>query len=137
MSRQSVAAMQARLDAGAFNRLLGLQVIAADYDKQEIQVQVPLQPALERVPGSGQFHGGVIASVIDTVGVYALMMADGVPPSTVNFRVDYLRPAVDTTLHVLGKVLKQGKTISLVDVTVSNDQGKALAVGRLNYATVR
>jgi acyl-coenzyme A thioesterase PaaI-like protein len=43
---------------------------------------------LERERDSGQWHGGPIAAIADTVGDYALMMLLGRPSPTVNFRVD-------------------------------------------------
>ena len=57
-----------------------------------------MRPEFERGAGTGQWHGGPIAAIIDTVGDYALIMAlrRGLP--TINFRVDYLRPAIKTAL---------------------------------------
>ena len=51
-----------------------------------------MRPEFERGAGTGQWHGGPIAAIIDTVGDYALVMAlrRGLP--TINFRVDYLGP---------------------------------------------
>ena len=55
-----------------------------------------MRPEFERGAGTGQWHGGPLAAIIDTVGDYALIMAlrRGLP--TINFRVDYLRPAIKT-----------------------------------------
>ena len=49
-----------------------------------------MRPEFERGAGTGQWHGGPMAAIIDTVGDYALIMAlrRGLP--TINFRVDYL-----------------------------------------------
>ena len=58
-----------------------------------------MRPEFERGAGTGQWHGGPMAAIIDTVGDYALIMAlrRGLP--TINFRVDYLRPAIKTRPH--------------------------------------
>ena len=50
-------------------------------------------PEFERREGTNQFHGGPIASFIDTVGDYALVIGLGAGVPTINYRVDYLRPA--------------------------------------------
>jgi acyl-coenzyme A thioesterase PaaI-like protein len=71
---------------------------------------------LER--GTGQWHGGPIAAIIDTVGDYALVMLLGRPLPTVNFRVDYLRPAV-----------------GIVGIDATNEAGQLVAIGRATYAT--
>ena len=56
----------------------------------------PMRPEFERRPGTKQWHGGPIASIIDTVGDFALGMLVGRGLPTINFRVDYFRPAIDT-----------------------------------------
>ena len=62
-------------------------------------MECAMRPEFERGNGTGQWHGGPIAAIIDTVGDYALIMAlrRGLP--TINFRVDYLRPAIKTDAH--------------------------------------
>lgn len=127
--------MQQRLQKAPFNSFMGLTVLSADYDKQEIVMQMKLRPEFERMAGSNQFHGGVIAAMIDAVGQYVLMMMLGKPLATINFRTDYLRPASNTSLRAVGRVLRIGKTICVSDVEVRDDADKIVAVGRANYAT--
>ncbi len=79
---------------------------------------LPMRPEFERIAGSGQWHGGPIAAVIDTVGDYALVMSIGRPLPTINFRVDYLRPAVNTALTVTARVRRAGRSVGVVDVDV-------------------
>ena len=75
------------------------------------------------------------AAIIDTVGDYALVMLLGRPLPTVNFRVDYLRPAVGTALVVTAKVRRNGRLVGVVDVDVENEAGQLVAIGRATYAT--
>ena len=58
-------------------------------------MRLAMRPSSSAGRGTGQWHGGPIAAVIDTVGDYALIMLLGRPLPTINFRVDYLRPAVE------------------------------------------
>lgn len=127
--------MQQRLEKAPFNSFLGLKVLSADYDKQEIVMQMPLRPEFERIAGSGQFHGGILSALIDAVGHYSLMMMIGKPLATINFRTDYLRPASNTSLRAVGRVWRIGKSICVADVEVLDDAGKVVAIGRGNYAT--
>jgi uncharacterized protein (TIGR00369 family) len=89
----------------------------------------------ERGAGSGQWHGGPIAAIIDTVGDYAVVMMTrgGVP--TMNIRVDYLRPAIKTDLRAKALVRKLGRSISVVDIDVWDASEKLIAVGRGTYGT--
>jgi uncharacterized protein (TIGR00369 family) len=54
---------------------------------------------------------------------------------TVNFRVDYLRPAIGTALMVTATVRRNGRLVGVVDVDVANEAGQLVAVGRATYAT--
>ena len=130
-----VEQLQERLAHSTFIDFMGLIVISADPAKEEIVIRAPMRPEWERIKGSGQWHGGPIAAVIDTVGDYALVMLLGRPLPTVNFRVDYLRPAINTDLVVTARVRRNGKTVGVVDVDVANEAGQLLAIGRATYAT--
>ncbi len=132
----TAAEIQEMLDASPFNLFLGLTVVTADPVKQEVTMRTPMRPEFERRPGSKQWHGGVIASVIDTVGDFAVGMMVGRGLPTVNFRVDYLRPAVDTALIAVSRVRRAGKSVGVADVDVFDEKGALLAIGRGTYSTL-
>jgi uncharacterized protein (TIGR00369 family) len=128
--------IQEMLDASPFNLFLGLTVVTADPVKQEVTMRSVMRPEFERRPGSKQWHGGVIASVIDTVGDFAVGMMVGRGLPTVNFRVDYLKPAVDTALVAVSRVRRAGKSVGVADVDVFDEKGALLAIGRGTYSTM-
>jgi uncharacterized protein (TIGR00369 family) len=128
--------LEEKLAHSPFIAFLGLQVLIADPEKQEVTMRSQLKPEFERGRGTGQWHGGVIASLIDTVGDYALVMLLGRPLPTINFRVDYLRPAINTALTIVARVRRAGKSVGVVDIDVYNDAEALVAVGRANYATL-
>lgn len=130
-----IDALQAKLDASPFSAFLGLTVVAADAAREEITIRAPFRPELERGAGTGQWHGGPIASVIDTVGDFALIMLIGRGLPTINFRVDYLRPAIGTDLIVTARVRRNGRSVGVSDVDVFDERGTLLAIGRASYAT--
>jgi uncharacterized protein (TIGR00369 family) len=127
--------LQQRLAQSAFIDFLNLTVLTADPGEERVVMRAEMRPEFERLKGSGQWHGGPIAAVIDTVGDYALVMLLGRPLPTVNFRVDYLRPAIDTALIVTAMVRRNGRLVGIVDVDVTNEAGQLLAIGRATYAT--
>jgi uncharacterized protein (TIGR00369 family) len=128
--------LQDKLAHSPFITFLGLEVQNANPEKQELTVRVQLRPEFERGRDTGQWHGGVIAALIDTVGDYGLVMLLGRPLPTINFRVDYLRPAIRTALTLVAHVRRAGKSVGVVDVDVLNDEGNLVAVGRANYSTL-
>ena len=129
----SAAEIQKQLDGSAFISFLGLTVVSADPAAQEVVMKLPMRPEFERGRDSGQWHGGPIAAVIDTVGDYALVMTLGRGLPTINFRVDYLRPATNTSLTATACVRRAGRTVGVVDVDVHDDAGRLIAVGRGCY----
>jgi len=130
----SAADVQAIFDRSPFISFLGLQVISVDHEKEEFTARMPLRPELERRPGTKQFHGGPIASFIDTVGDFALGMLLGGGVPTINLRIDYVRPAISEALTGIARVRRAGKTTAVVDVEVFGEDKRLVALGRGNYS---
>lgn len=128
--------LQAALGRSPFINFLGLQVVSADPEKEEVVMKLAMRPEFERGLGTGQWHGGPIAGVIDTVGDFALVMFFGKPLPTINFRVDYLRPAFNTGLTAIARVRRRGKSVGVVDIDVLDDKANLLAIGRASYSTL-
>jgi len=130
-----IDALQAQLDVSPFHRLFALTVAAVDAERQTLELRLGFTAAVERHPGTGQYHGGAIAALIDIAGDYALiaLLGHGVP--TINFRVDYLRPAAGAALRAMARVRRAGRTIGVVDVDILDDADRLVAVGRGCYGT--
>ena len=131
----TIAELQANLDRSPFISFLGLKVVEADPAREQVTMTCSMRPEFERGAGTGQWHGGPLAAIIDTVGDYALVMAlrRGLP--TINFRVDYLRPAINTGLVITARVRRAGKSVGVVDIDVLDDRKVLIAVGRASYST--
>jgi uncharacterized protein (TIGR00369 family) len=132
MTREAVEEI---LSASPFQQVLGLRLDTFDAAQQTLTLRAPYGPHVERSPGTGQYHGGVIASVIDIAGDFALIAVLGHGVPTINFRVDYLRPATKTDLIAHARVRRAGRTIGVVDVDVLDDDGRLIALGRGCYGT--
>lgn len=116
-----------------FHRFLGLVIEEISDDRERLVMRLPFGPGVERADGSGQYHGGAIASLIDIAGDFALIarLGHGVP--TINFRTDYVRPALGGALLASARIRRVGRTIALCDVDVTADTGKLVAIGRGSY----
>jgi uncharacterized protein (TIGR00369 family) len=68
----------------------------------------------------GYFHGGVIGAVADTAGGYAAMsmFPPGSDVLTLEYKINFIRPANGETLIATADVLKAGKTMAVVRVDV-------------------
>lgn len=127
------AGLEALFLASPYIALHGIRVEAVDPAAGRVVAAMALRPELERAPGSGQFHGGAIAALIDTAGdmAVALGLGGGVP--TIDLRIDYLRPATGA-LVATATLRKLGRSVALADVEVVDGQGRLCAVGRGCYA---
>jgi uncharacterized protein (TIGR00369 family) len=129
----TIERMQAMLDGSPFIHLLKMRAVSLDREKQRVVVELPLSAEFERYPGTRQFHGGVIATLIDVAGDFALvaLLGGGVP--TINLRIDYLRPATGDRLSATAFVRRAGKTIGIVDIEVTDSSNRLVAIGRGCY----
>lgn len=131
------ADLQKMFDASPFISALGLEVLSVKADTLEVEVRMPMRPNLERLPDSNQFHGGPIASLIDTTGDFAVGLAVGGGVPTIDLRIDYLRPGFGPYLTARATARRVGKTIGIADVDVFGADGKLVAIGRGCYSAKR
>lgn len=79
----------------------------------------------------GGVHGGVYASVIDTAAYWAVYcdLDENAGMVSVDLKVNYLAPVKSAKLTVKGRRIKAGRSISLAEAVVTDQEGKILAVG--------
>lgn len=123
------------MQGSPFIAFMNLELVSADAPAGRLTMKMPMRAEFERGAGSGQFHGGPIAALIDTVGDFAVAFVakGGVP--TINFRVDYLRPSTGAFLVASATVRRAGRTVGVVDIDVFDEQDRLTAVGRGCYGT--
>jgi uncharacterized protein (TIGR00369 family) len=125
-----------RLLAGSsFHAVLGLALHEFDPASSSVTLRISMSPGVERTPRSGQYHGGVIASLIDIAGDFALIATLGHGVPTINLRVDYLRQAAGPQLFARATVRRAGRTVGVVDIEVADGERRLVALGRGCYGT--
>lgn len=137
MNQESIKTqLQQDLDSSPFNAFCQFQVETADPDSKQLELRMPIREELRRLADSEQFHGGPIAALIDTAGCYACILVLGYGVPTMNFRIDYLRPALGSSLLARARVRKAGRSVALVDIEVIDEEDRLIAVGRGTFSTV-
>jgi uncharacterized protein (TIGR00369 family) len=133
MTREQI---QASMDRSPYIHFHQMRCERVDAANQTVVVRMPMRPELERGGGgSGQWHGGAIAALIDTAGDYALALVLGGGVPTINFRTDFLRPGSGEALVATATIRRAGRTIGVVDVDVHDLESRLVAVGRGCYST--
>jgi len=120
------------LAVSPYQRFLNLRLVR--YEGGICEIQMPFREELLRENGSDWLHGGVIGSLIDIAGDYAVESLTGGDVPTVDLRVDYLRPAKRGELTAVGRAIRIGRRVSVADVEVHDADGRLVAVGRGVYA---
>ena len=127
--------LQSYMDASPFIFSTGMKITSTDPGNDHLTMMMNLKPEFERAGGTGQFHGGPIAALIDTAGCFAMIMLLGHGVPTINFRTDYLRPAINTSLRAEAGIRRVGRTVGIVDVDVYDDADRLVAVGRGTFGS--
>ena len=87
----------------------------------------------------GTLHGGVICDVADAaMGVaYASTLGEGESFTTLELKINFLRPFRSGTLIATGRVVKAGKTIGLTECDVTDTDGRLVARALSTCMTLR
>lgn len=93
----------------------------------------------EDTPGGigGSVHGGVLAAMVDIVmlvAIFAEMREGEVPAGTAELSITYLRQTHGDNIYAEANVIKRGRQLSLVEMDITDDEGKLCARGRTLYA---
>lgn len=121
---------------------IGLEVESADEGR--VVMRVPYHEKLTNLDEGNTVHGGIVATLIDTVSAMALRTTFedpfGAGMSTTDLNVSYVRPArgdLVGTAEVVRAGGSMGVTEVTVDSTAPDGEQKTVAVGRTSYRLFR
>jgi uncharacterized protein (TIGR00369 family) len=124
-----------------FNKLLGIQV--AKVEKGRVVMEIPFRDELVGDVMRPALHGGVIGTLIDTAGGCAVWSATedvrNARVSTIDLRIDYLRPARLERIAAEAVVVRVGNRVGVVDVRVFHPghESETIATGKGVYNVKR
>jgi uncharacterized protein (TIGR00369 family) len=122
-----------------FNRYLGVRV--TEVKKGFARLEVPFREELVGDPMRPALHGGVLSALADTAGGAAVWVSiedERARISTIDLRVDYLRPARLATVVAEATVVRIGNRVGVADVRLFNGDAPAdtIATGKGVYSIV-
>lgn len=131
---QDFPAYKAQFDANPYHQQLGVTVIEQRPGFGRIRLLKD-----ENTPGGigGSVHGGVLAAMVDIamlVAIFAEMREGEVPAGTAELSITYLRQAHGDEIFADANVVKRGRQLSLVEVDITDSEGRLCARGRTLYA---
>lgn len=108
-------------------KTLGMKLVEAAEGKASLRIRVG-----EKFHNPmGTVHGGVMTDLADATMGIALMttLGEGESFTTLELKMNFLRPIVEDELTATAKVIHRGKTIALVESVLRNTAGKEVARG--------
>ncbi len=118
-----------------FNQVLGIRV--EELREGYVKLRVPFRPELLGDTRRPALHGGVISSLVDVCGGFAVWTCCRLEDrlATIDLGVDYLRPAPDRDLLAEATVRLLGNRVGNAQVIVwaAGEPDKHVAVGRCVY----
>ena len=155
LPRPRTAPEQAEIEAGLveifergipFNQLLGLSILSVG--PGEVRGRITMKHELVGTASQGRLHGGVTASVLDTLGGLAVLAASierhphDTPAQalqrfgrmgTIDLRVDYLRPGIGRHFDATAEVTRLGGRVGSTQMRLVNDEGTLIATAAAAY----
>lgn len=123
--------LQAIVERSPLNRWLGMTVQSVEKDR--VTLSVKWREELISSPERQSTHGGILATLIDGAGDYAIAAAIGRATPTLNLHVDYHRVAPPGDLVVNARIIHAGKTVATAEAQVFDCEGHMVASGRALY----
>lgn len=118
--------------------LAGLGIVIERYDPDEVTIRLPFRDDLTN--DGVYFHGGVIASVIDTAGAAAAWsnhdFTRGTRASTVGMSIQYVGAAKASDLLCHARTVRRRKELTFTEITATDAEGAVVAHAVQTYRIV-
>ena len=101
-----------------FNRVLGLEIVSLEEGRALFRM--PFRPDLIGDPARPALHGGTLSALADTAGGAAAftVVQPGDTLSTLDLRIDYLRPGRPDDVYAEATIVRRGNRIGVARVVL-------------------
>jgi uncharacterized protein (TIGR00369 family) len=118
--------------------LAGLGIVIERYEPDEADIRLPFRDDLTN--DGTYYHGGVIASVMDTAGAAAAWsnhdFDKGARASTVAMTIQYVGACKRSDLLCHGRAVRRGRELTFTEITATDAAGNLVAHGVQTYRIV-
>jgi uncharacterized protein (TIGR00369 family) len=116
----------------------GLGIVFDRYEPDDVTLRLPFREDLTNDGTS--YHGGVIASVMDTAGAAAAWsnhdFTKGARASTVSMSVQYVGACKKSDLLCHARAVKRGRELTFTEITATDANGAVVAHAVQTYRIV-
>jgi uncharacterized protein (TIGR00369 family) len=118
--------------------LKGLGIVFDRYEPDDVVLRLPFR---EDLTNDGvYYHGGVIASVVDTAGAAAAWsnhdFDKGARASTISLSIQYVGACKKSDLVCAARTVRRGKELTFTEITAADADGNVVAHAVQTYRIV-
>ena len=116
-------------------KLIGFDVVSVEPGESVVEFQAT---EVHRNP-MGTLHGGILCDIADAaMGIaYASNLNEGESFTTLELKINFLKPIWNAHLRATGRVVKQGRTVGMVECDVIDENGSLVARATSTCMTLR
>ena len=120
-----------RVNTFPFVKLMGMKLLSSGGGKSVMRCRI--RPVLRNTAGT--LHGGVMGALVDMSVATALrsVMPLSHWMTTVEYKVNFLKPVSEGVVTAHGTILRLGATIAVGSAEIRNSEGEAVAFGSATY----
>ena len=106
-------------------QLIGFRLLSIEPGKAVFEMEAGPQHANPM----GTLHGGILCDLADAaMGIaYASALGDEETFTTLELKINFLKPVWNARLRAEGRVVKRGKTVGMVECDVTDEKGSLVA----------
>lgn len=120
-----------RVNTFPFIRLMGMRLLSSAGGRSVMECRI--RRILKNTAGT--LHGGVVGALVDMSVATALrpLLPLHTWMTTVEYKVNFLKPVPEGKVTAHGTVLRRGKTIAAGTAEIRNGDGEVVAFGSATY----
>lgn len=120
-----------QIEAGNVWRHIGMEIVRDSEGRPG--VRVINTDKLRQLYGA--MHGGIISTAVDSAAAVIVNEAvgDDYAATTVELKVNYLLPVVDSDIYAYAEIVKKGKQLVVTTVKVIDNRANVVAIGVVTF----
>ena len=127
--------MHGEMPPPAIARLIGFELKEVEPGRAVVELQADERHANPM----GTLHGGILCDIADAaMGIaYASTLGDGESFTTLELKINFLKPVWRSKLRATGRMVQSGKTVGLVECDIIDENDRMIARASSTCMTLR
>jgi uncharacterized protein (TIGR00369 family) len=136
LAARTRAYLDGRVPPPPIARLIGFRPLSVDPGRAVFELDTDLQ---HHANPMGTVHGGILCDLADiAMGfAYASTLEEDETFTTLELKINFVRPVRQTRLSATANVVQRGRTIGLVECDVADAEGRLVARASSTCMTLR